>query len=120
MEQDTWDESVTEMLSLGAIIGVAELCDTMPFDEHVWDDPCAEGPFCLLFRNAKLFRALIPHKGRVNLCELPVEVARRVEECKVDCVDVEANELHPRCVRAIPVGKVPKSFLPREPRWWSS
>jgi hypothetical protein len=27
--------------------------------------------------------------------------------------------LRVRCIRAIPIGKVPKAFLPHEPRWWS-
>jgi activating signal cointegrator 1 len=120
MKQETWDASISDRFSLGAIIGVAELYDTMLFDEHVWDDPCAEGPVCFLFRNARLFITPIPHKGRVNLCELPVEVAMRVEEAKADRIDVQAEELRQQCLRAIPPGTLPKSFLPREPRWWSA
>lgn len=119
MAQDTWDDSIGDKMSLGAIIGTVELCDSIAFDEQEWDDQCAEGPYCLLFRKARLFRTPIPHKGRVNLCELPVEVAQRVEQSKADCIDVEASDLCERCVRAIPVGKIPKAFLPQEPRWWS-
>jgi hypothetical protein len=119
MKQDTWDESIRDMVSFRAIIGVTELHDTMPFDEHEWNDPCAEGPYCFLFRNARLFRTPIPHKGRVNLCELPAAVSRIVEERKADCVDVETSELRLRCIRAIPSGKIPKSFLPQEAPWWS-
>jgi hypothetical protein len=118
-QQDSWDGSLSEVISFGAIIGVAELFETVPFDQRAWDDPCAEGPFCLVFRNSRFFRTPIPHKGRVNLCELPVGVVNRVEECKADCVDVVATDLRLRCIRTIPTGKVPKLFLPREPRWWT-
>ena len=118
-QQNTWDNSITNTLSFGAIIGVTELYDVVPFAEQEWKDPCAEGPFCLLLRNSSLFRTPIPHKGRVNLCELSTDIVNRVEECKADCTDLELNDFRLRCVRAIPPGKMPSMFLPQEPRWWS-
>ena len=114
MVRGTWDESIRPMLSFGAIIGVTELYDALPFTEQVWADPCAEGPICFLLRNSRLFRTPIPHKGRVNLCELSVDVSKRVEDCKSHCIDVGASELRRRFNRAMPPGRVPRRFLRQE------
>ncbi len=115
-EQDAWDESLRELFSFGAIIGVADLCDAVPFERCLHSDPWAEGPFCFMFRNPRLLVTPIPHKGRVNLCELPVEVVQRVDEGKLDCVDTESSELRLRCARAFPAGKIPENLLPRPSR----
>src|ERR1022692_1747779 len=64
--QDSWDESLRRFFSFGAIIGVAELFDSVPFGEGVTDDAWAEGPFCLMFRNPRLLVTPIPYKGRLN------------------------------------------------------
>jgi hypothetical protein len=111
--QDSWDESLREFFSFGAIIGMAELYDSVPFGRSLRDDAWAEGPLCLVFRHPRLFLKPIPYKGRVNLCELPVDVAKCVEEGKSECVDVESIGLRERCLRAIPAGRIPKELLPR-------
>lgn len=114
---DTWDESLNELFSFGAIIGVAELYDIVPFRDRKWDDPCAEGPFCFLMRNTKLFQSPIPHKGHVNLIELQSEVALQVEEAKRNFIIAESNQLRERCIRSIPPGTIPKAFLRKEASW---
>ena len=121
MELSAWDETINDTLSFGAIIGVAELYETRRFDERNWGDPCAEGPFCHLFRNARLFQTHSHTRGVSTCANCPWGgVAMRVEELKADCVDADANELRQKCVHAIPHGPVAKMFLPREPRWHSS
>src|SRR4051794_36148441 len=112
MELEIPDATVVgSWFSFGAIIGIADLYDARPISESIRSDPWAEGPFCLMLRNQRLFRIPIPHKGRVNLCELPVAVAKQVEEHKRDSLDVEANGLRELCARAIPTGNIPKSLL---------
>lgn len=117
-EQDTRSHALGDVISFGAIIGTVELHDSLAYVDNVWEDPFAEGPFCLLFRNAKLFREPISHSGRVNLCELPTEVAKQVEDAKADCIDV-TSELREQCLAAVPAGPVPKQFLRAEPKWYS-
>lgn len=116
-QQDTWSPTLSDAITFGAIIGTVELHNSVAFGDWHFDDPCAVGPFCLLFQNPKLFREPIPHSGRVNLCELPSEVAERVEEAKFNCVDTA--ELRETCLAAVPPGPVPTDFLRREPKWHS-
>ncbi len=115
-EQDGWDESLREWFAFGAIIGVAELFDAAAFDRRIHDAPWASGPYCLKFRNPRLFCDPIPHKGRVNLCELPEAVAQLVREHKSHCVDTVSNGLMSRCTAAFPGGKIPENLLPRPSR----
>ncbi len=113
-QQEQWDESLREMFSFGSIIGTAELYDTVRFDRNALSDPWAEGPFCFLLRNPRLFVSPILHKGRVNLCTLPDDVARLVEANKQHCVD--STEIRLRCSNAFPAGKIPENLLPRSSR----
>jgi hypothetical protein len=115
-EQNSWDESLQEWFTFGAIIGVAELYDAVPFDRRSHQDPWATGPFCLMFRNPRLFCNPIPHKGRVNLCELSADVAQLVYERKARSVDTVSNGLVERCARVFPAGKIPGNLLPRPSR----
>jgi hypothetical protein len=113
-QQDHWDESLREMFSYGSIIGTAEIYDAIEYDRNAFSDPWAEGPFCFLIRNPRLFVSPIPHKGRVNLYTLPDEVARIVEASKQHCVDT--SEIRLRCSNAFPAGKIPSNLLPRSSR----
>ena len=99
------------LFAFGAIIGVAEIYDVLPLCESIRHDPWAEGPYCVMIRNAQLFVEPIPHKGRVNLCELPPDVSELVEGRRGNCVNVEADKDIVACVEAIPCGPISQGFL---------
>jgi hypothetical protein len=100
-----------DLFDFGAIIGVAELYDVLPINGLLRDDPWAEGPYCMILRNARLFAEPIEHKGRVGLCELPAEISAVVEERIATFIDPMAEERIKSCVQAIPRGPIAKEFL---------
>jgi len=111
LKQDV-DQSVKrEFFTFGAIIGVAELYDSEPFEGSFRDDPWAEGPYCLWFRNPHLFLHPIPHKGRVNLCELPNDVTKLVQDRMKECAKLESNEEVQKCIQSIPSGPISQDLL---------
>ena len=64
-----------EALSFGAIVGVAELWDCMPFESSP-PRRFAEGPYCWLLRNARAIEP-IAFKGALGLFSVPDEVVKR-------------------------------------------
>ena len=100
-----------DVFTFGAIMGVVELYDVLPICGALRDDPWAEGPYCLMLRNTRLFAEPIAHKGRVGLCELPADVTAVVEERIATCIVTVANERIKACVQAIPRGPIAKELL---------
>lgn len=103
-------EANKELFSFGAIIGVADLYDVVPL-ASVREEEWAEGPFCYLFRNARLFVHPISHRGRVNLCELPDAVEAEVMERSKECVNVPSMDDIRKTIAAIPKGPIDKTHL---------
>lgn len=100
-----------ELFAFGAIVGVAEIYDVVPICEPLRQNPWAEGPYCIMLRNAQLFVEPIPHKGRVNLCDLPCEVSELVEKRLENCVEINADKDIVACAKAIPCGPISQQFL---------
>lgn len=77
-------------IAFGAIVGVADLVDCVPFRNRVsvsgcevtaqgkWDwlesDPYADGPWCWILENARRFATPIPYCGRQRLFDVPDSV----------------------------------------------
>jgi len=99
------------LFSFGAIIGIVEIYNVLPICDSMRHDPWAEGPYCLMLQNAGLFSDPIPHKGRVNLSELPAEVSEMVEARRKNCLIVQADMDIMACVGAIPCGPIAQKFL---------
>lgn len=100
-----------DLFAFGAIIGVAELFDARPFDRTMSDEPWADGPYCLFLRNPRLFLEPIPHKGRVNLCELSTHVSQLVESRMHHCREVKNDAGIAKCIESIPVGSISPDLL---------
>lgn len=100
-----------DLFVFGAIIGVAELYDVLPFSGQLRDDPWAEGPYCFMLRNSRLFAEPIVHKGRVGLCKLrddeSVVVASRIATSS----DTNAEARIKASVQAIPHGPISRKLL---------
>lgn len=108
---DTTKQIDPTLFSYGAIIGVVNLFDVVPYGQLGSDDEWAEGPYCLRFRDAQLFETPIPHKGRVNLCSLPSDVVEQVQDSLLTPVAVEGNERIARCVATIQPGPIDSTLL---------
>ncbi len=103
------------LFTFGAIIGVCDLANVVPYLE-VSDRPWAEGPYCFLLQNARLFSKPIPHKGRVNLCELPNDVSLLVEERMQDCVFISRIGTLEETIHEIGDGPIDKKLLRKPER----
>lgn len=67
--------AVPERLAFGALIGVVDVIDCVPYAE-VADDPFAVGPWCWLVANAQPFARPVPWKGQQNLFRVPAKAIR--------------------------------------------
>jgi hypothetical protein len=103
--------TASDLFAFGAIIGTAEIYDARPFDQAMSDQPWAEGPYCIFLRNTQLFVEPIPHKGRVNLCELPAHVNQLVENRMSHCHEVGNDPVIAKFIQAIPVGSISLDLL---------
>jgi tetratricopeptide (TPR) repeat protein len=65
-------------LSLGSVVGVAELVDVAPLRESLEEDPDAVGPLCWIFANPRLFSTPIPAKGKTSLFYLSEDTSQAV------------------------------------------
>jgi hypothetical protein len=78
-ESSCWKE-YKDLLPLEAIIGCADLYDSVEFDASLEANPHASGPICYLLRNPKWFQQSIPCTGQMGIVKLPVGLQGRVEE----------------------------------------
>jgi hypothetical protein len=78
-ESSYWTE-YKDLLPLGAIIGCADLYDSVEFDASLEANPHASGPICYLLRNPKWFQQPIPCTEQMGIVKLPVGLQGRVEE----------------------------------------
>jgi hypothetical protein len=78
-ESSYWTE-YKDLLPLGAIIGCADLYDSVEFDTSLEANPHASGPICYLIRNPKWFQQPIPCTEQMGIGKLPVGLQGRVEE----------------------------------------
>ena len=62
----------TDQLPFGALVGVVELVDCVPF-RQVAGDPFAEGPWCWLLADPRPLPALVPWKGRLGLFDVEID-----------------------------------------------
>ncbi len=69
-----------ERFDLGALIGVAELVDVIPFSPALEGDPFAQGPLCWQFQNGQLFDEPIPLKGKLNLFKMTAQASALIVE----------------------------------------
>ena len=68
-----------EWLSLGAVIGHAELRDVVPINKELESDPFAAGPFCYLLENAFCFQQPVRCDGQVGIFNLPHDVKEQLD-----------------------------------------
>ena len=65
-------------LTLGAIVGVADLVDVVELNRELEDDPDATGPFCWIFANGRLLAEPIPFRGKLQLFHLDEATRDRI------------------------------------------
>ena len=56
-----------DTLDFGAIIGVVQLTDVVPYDRRLANNSGASGDYCWLFEDARTFSKPIPWKGQLGL-----------------------------------------------------
>lgn len=90
MNDDDLDEELADYLfnidpfpfdhmAFGAVVGRIEVVDCLrpiQIGNRV-DRRWAEGPWCIICRNAELFKTPIPFRGQLGLFEVPMEEALR-------------------------------------------
>lgn len=67
------DEPAASEMAFGAIIGIVELVDCVPY-EVCKGRPFAEGPMCLVLANRRAFKTAVPYLGKLSLFEVPDEL----------------------------------------------
>jgi hypothetical protein len=70
-------------LVFGALIGVVDLVDCVPY-EQVRHDPFASGPWCWVLANPRAFAEPIPWKGKLGFFDVPEEAVQEALAATAD------------------------------------
>lgn len=77
----------------GAIVGIADVVAVEPYGPTHESNSHAGGPYCFLLASAKLFKAPIPMKGKLNLFHLEEMLAEQVVNAEMAIVDLSTDSL---------------------------
>lgn len=87
--------------TFSAFIGVVDLVDVLPLSEALESNPWAYGPYCWRVQNPRVFPRPVPAKGKLQLFEVPADLADRIGAEAASARPVEADDAVRSWVRAM-------------------